>query len=189
MVFTAVLAAIAVIAAMVTVPGAKAEGVSGVTADDTLGEESAKPAGMDATWGELVWAGKPVYSDAFARIGNKKNNAGWAWCIDLGKPIPIRNSGVYDINAAGKLPALDSSKIVEGVTPETRESMDAALHDAAVNVATKLKESYDKKDSVAGSNYARYLSAIVGDATAGKIARDAFVNPEKAQNDLVIRSF
>jgi len=189
MVFTAVLAAIAVIAAMVTVPGAKAEGVSGVTADDTLGEESAKPAGMDATWGELVWAGKPVYSDAFARIGNKKNNAGWAWCIDLGKPIPIRNSGVYDINAAGKLPALDSSKIVEGVTSETRESMDAALHDAAVNVATKLKESYDKKDSVAGSNYARYLSAIVGDATAGKIARDAFVNPEKAQNDLVIQSF
>ena len=189
MVFTAVLAAIAVIAAMVTVPGARAEGVSGVTADDTLGKESAKPAGIDDTWGELVWAGKPVYSKDFANIGNKKNNAGWAWCIDLGKPIPIRNSGVYDIEAAGKLPALDSSKIVEGVTPETRGSMDAALHDAAVNVATKLKEAYGKKDSVAGSNYARYLSAIVGDATGGKNARDAFVNPEKAQNDPVLSTF
>ena len=192
MVLTAVFTAIAVIAAMVTVPWTKAdaaEPVSGLVADNTLGPDSAKPAGMVNDWGELVWAGKPVAPKGHSNPGNPNNNAGWGWCIDLGKPIPARSHMLYKLEDAAKLPALDSSAIVEGVTSDNKAEMDAALRNASINVATKLKQAYAAKDSALASNYARYLSALIGDATGGQNARDAFANPEKAANDLVIAGF
>ena len=61
MVFTAVLAAIAVIAAMVTVPGGKAEAAepTDFKPNTTLGENTGKAA-EDTSWGPLVWAGAPI---------------------------------------------------------------------------------------------------------------------------------
>ena len=82
MVFTAVLAAIAVIAAMVTVPGAKA--ADEISVDNDLGDESLKSAGFDDSWGTLVWGGKPVKVEgtSFGQTGNPDN------CLLYTSPSP-----------------------------------------------------------------------------------------------------
>ena len=84
MVFTAVLAAIAVIAAMVTVPGANAEAAepTDFTPNSTLGNELKKEEkdpqhfAADYSWGLLVWAGEPA-GPGFGNGGNKNNDVGW----------------------------------------------------------------------------------------------------------------
>lgn len=87
-VLTAVVAAIAVIAAMVTVPGVKAEAAepTDFTPNSTLGNELKKEEkdpqhfAADYSWGLLVWAGEPA-GPGFNNGGNKNNDVGWAWVV------------------------------------------------------------------------------------------------------------
>ena len=177
MVFTAVLAAIAVIAAMVTVPGAKAQDADGgaiqIQPDDSFGGDTEKLAGAVEGWGTMVWAGAPVKDPNkerptdFGKAGNPGSNAGWAWCVDISKAEPMRNTAKYDIATAGKAPI-----------PEN-------LRDAAINVATLSKQALKKgeegRQTVA--TYSYYLSALIGDNSSSKIARHGIVDPESMKND------
>ncbi|WP_158093091.1 VaFE repeat-containing surface-anchored protein, partial [Corynebacterium kefirresidentii] len=161
MVFTAVLAAIAVIAAMVTVPGAGAaraadDGRISVTPNEDLGPEHSK-GGSDEDFAGLVWAGKPI-STGFGQ-GNQKNNAGWGWCIDTLALDPMQNRYLYDKDQAGK------ASIPDG------------LHDAAINVAIKLRDATAKKDLAAASNYTVYLVALIG-APASRPAANLTITGE-----------
>ena len=81
MVFTAVLAAIAVIAAMVTVPGGNATAEesqpSDFEVDDNLAGTVVKDFpwdGIESSWGTLTYAGASEFT-----WGNDQNDAGWAW--------------------------------------------------------------------------------------------------------------
>ena len=178
MVFTAVLAAIAVIAAMVTVPGAKAQDADGEAIqiqpdNDSFGSDTEKLAGAAKGWGTMVWAGAPVkdpnkeWTTDFGKAGNRGSNAGWAWCVDISKAEPMRNTAKYDIATAGKAPI-----------PEN-------LRDAAINVATLSKQALKKgeegRQTVA--TYSYYLSALIGDNSSSKIARHGIVDPESMKND------
>ncbi|WP_408924359.1 VaFE repeat-containing surface-anchored protein [Corynebacterium tuberculostearicum] len=173
MVFTAVLAAIAVIAAMVTVPGAKAEAIQIQPDNDSFGSDTEKLAGVTKGWGTMVWAGAPIkdpnkeWTTDFGKAGNRGSNAGWAWCVDISKAEPMRNTAKYDIATAGKAPI-----------PEN-------LRDAAINVATLSKQALKKgeegRQTVA--TYSYYLSALIGDNSSSKIARHGIVDPESMKND------
>ena len=147
MVFTAVLAAIAVIAAMVHVPGAEAQDASderysiepnkGFEAASTLDPADSLKAN---NWGSLVWAGAPL--DNFK--GHKLNDAGWGWCIDPYQNIPLQSGNRYDKSQAGKAPI-----------PEGRE-------DAAINVATKMHQAILEGNQDVVATYSIYLGALIG---------------------------
>ena len=196
MVFTAVLAAIAVIAAMVTVPGAKA--ADEISVDNDLGDEGLKSAGFDYSWGTLVWGGQPVKVEgpSFGQTGNPDNDMGWGWCIDEPKPIPKQASGHrFQIATAGKAPIPDY--------PEITGASQEDLRNAAINVATKLKHAYQEakeaesngdesaKESAkaAASNYSYYLSMLIGDNASAKVARKAATNPQLKDVDIVVGAF
>ena len=137
MVFTAVLAAIAVIAAMITVPGAEAQ-----DGDGRFSVESNKGLPQIAkedspNWGTMVWTGEPDGSDG-------KMNVGWAWCIDPVLKQPINTGKTYDRNNAGKAP----------IEPEYR--------DAAINVATKMHNAMLRGEKQTVANYSVYLAALIG---------------------------
>ena len=156
MVFTAVLAAIAVVAAMVTVPGAKAEeskfGVEMPTPNTDLSDVHSRGGeGWDASWGNLVWAGKPntPQDGNPSRNGNKSNNVGWALCIDPGRQTPMGNSQPYLIENADML-RFDS----EHINPD--------YEDGAIYLATKLRDALDAGDKETVKEYWVYLSAIIG---------------------------
>ncbi|WP_316987172.1 VaFE repeat-containing surface-anchored protein [Corynebacterium curieae] len=171
------LAAIAVIAAMVTVPGAKAQDADGeaiqIQPDDSFGSDTEKLAGVAKGWGTMVWAGAPVkdpnkeWTTDFGKAGNPGSNAGWAWCVDISKAEPMRNTAKYDVATAGKAPI-----------PEN-------LRDAAINVATLSKQALKKgeegRQTVA--TYSYYLSALIGDNSSSKIARHGIVDPGAMKND------
>ncbi|MGV0387346.1 hypothetical protein, partial [Corynebacterium tuberculostearicum] len=175
MVFTAVLAAIAVIAAMVTVPGVKARAASGehveIQANNEMGNQDEAKAGMSESWGNLVWAGKPVPKEpGFGNVGyhgNDKNNAGWAWCIDAFKWIPAQVPYLYDINQAQKLDVPDE------------------LNDAAINVATHLKQAYKNGEKQRAGLYSYYLSALIGGPYTSKEMRHLMVSPSDFENNEV----
>ena len=103
MVFTAVLAAIAVIAAMVTVPGTKAEAAepTDFVPNETLSpyhfkeEKDPQHFAADYNWGLLVWAGKPA-GKGFGNGGNDKNDVGWAWCVEPHAPTPLNTRESYE---------------------------------------------------------------------------------------------
>jgi len=144
MVFTAVLAAIAVIAAMVTVPGADAQDSNGpvkITANNTYGseeskgEEGTKTGGFDHSWG-TVWAGNPENTEG--------SNAGWGWCIDTDELIPKASGHRYNLSEAGKAPIPDE------------------YYDAAINVAVHMREAYLNGDRDAAFNDSMYLAALIG---------------------------
>ena len=156
MVFTAVLAAIAVVAAMVTVPGAKAEeskfGVEMPTPNTDLSDVHSRGGeGWDASWGNLVWAGKPntPQDGNPSRNGNKSNNVGWALCIDPGRQTPMGNSQPYLMENADML-RFDS----EHINPD--------YEDGAIYLATKLRDALDAGDKETVKEYWVYLSAIIG---------------------------
>ncbi|MDK8690619.1 VaFE repeat-containing surface-anchored protein, partial [Corynebacterium sp. MSK105] len=137
MVFTAVLAAIAVIAAMVHVPGAEAQ-----DGDERFSVEANKGLPQVTTadapnWGTMVWTGKPDGSEG-------KMNVGWAWCIDPILRQPIDAKKTYDRNNAGKAP----------IEPEYR--------DAAINVATKMHNAILQGEKQTVANYSVYLAALIG---------------------------
>ncbi|WP_408928450.1 VaFE repeat-containing surface-anchored protein [Corynebacterium tuberculostearicum] len=140
MVFTAVLAAIAVIAAMVTVPGGKAEAAEPtdfVPNQDLGGEIGGK---VEGDWGALVWAGPAVqYSP-----GNKKNNVGWAYCIDGHSLRPSDIGRLFDKENATKL----------NLAPEYR--------DAVIGLAIEQKEAVASGDKNTAVNNSVYIAALVG---------------------------
>jgi len=173
-VLTAVLAVIAVIAAMVTVPGANAQESGGqvdITANDDLGNPSGKINGGDPEWGSLVWAGKPPKeARKYRNWANPKNNAGWAWCIDIGKYHPMHrtNGALYDIDQAGKVEI-----------PEERR-------DAAINVATKMIQAYKQGDKATVATYSVYLSALIGDPSVQERVHEYMTAPtaDEQLNDI-----
>ena len=137
MVFTAVLAAIAVIAAMVTVPWGKAQAEESAPTDFVpnvdLGSEHDKGGlGVSMDWGNLVWAGKPA-TDAengnASRQGSPQNDAGWGLCIDPGMNTPMNNKYRYERSMATKLEINDPYR------------------DAAISLASKLERAYKNGDT------------------------------------------
>ncbi|WP_306507613.1 VaFE repeat-containing surface-anchored protein, partial [Corynebacterium sp.] len=138
------LAAIAVIAAMVTVPWGKAQAEESAPTDfvpnETLGAKTDDLA-LDESWGPLVWAGKPTVT-GFHK-GNPANNVGWAWCIDATAAIPMQTNFKYSASTAGKAPIQDE------------------FRDGAINVAMKLRDAVDRGDKVAARNYSVYMSALL----------------------------
>ena len=146
MVFTAVLAAIAVIAAMVTVPGGKAEAAepTDFVPNMDLGSEAGK-GGADESWGDLVWAGAPEHHEGGTDVsqGNPKNNVGWGWCIDTLTNRPMQTMQLYDKGTAGKVPLPDE------------------YHDAAIGLAMKLRDATERGDKAAAANYSVYLVALL----------------------------
>ncbi|MHB2251018.1 VaFE repeat-containing surface-anchored protein [Corynebacterium aurimucosum] len=145
MVLTAVFTAIAVIAAMVTVPWAKANAAepTDFVPNMTLGAQAENPY-VDYSWGELVWAGKPPRVAGNAERGNEANDVGWAWCIDTTLYGPMNTYGAYKAETAGKAP------IPEG------------FRDAAINLAVKLRDATEREDKGAASRYSVYLAAVLG---------------------------
>nr|NJJ83425.1 VaFE repeat-containing surface-anchored protein [Corynebacterium aurimucosum] len=143
MVLTAVFTAIAVIAAMVTVPWTKAGAAepTDFKPNMTMGEKTDDPV-TDTSWGPLVWAGKPA--STYYHKGNKANNVGWAWCIDATASIPMQNNSKYDASTAVKAPI-----------PEE-------FRDAAINVAMKQQDALKRNDKAAVRTYAVYLAALLG---------------------------
>ena len=91
MVFTAVLAAIAVIAAMVTVPGSKAGAAEPTDFTPNVEMGGRVNVGEDAqACGSLTWAGPPKDGTK----ANPNNNVGWAWCIDPLDKYPNNKTSV-----------------------------------------------------------------------------------------------
>ena len=151
MVFTAVLAAIAVIAAMVTVPGGKAEAAepTDFVPEGNMGSEEAKatPGGADDSWGGLVWGGGvPEGVKPKDYRGNPNNNVGWAWCID---PVYVNPADV-------KEPLYDKGNAEKADFP-------AEYHDAAIGLALKAREATEKGDKLAAQKYMVYLIALISD--------------------------
>ncbi|MDU5018048.1 MAG: hypothetical protein E6X13_08285, partial [Corynebacterium sp.] len=144
MVFTAVLAAIAVIAAMVTVPGTKAEAAepTDFVPNETLSPYHVKD-GRDTTWGPLVWAGVPEGQPKSKQTGN---DVGWAWCIDFTTQDPVAVNRSYHKSTAGAL-RFDEPK----------------YQDAAIGLAMKLRDATKAGDKKLTANYSVYLAALVSD--------------------------
>ena len=146
MVFTAVLAAIAVIAAMVTVPGVKAEAAepTDFTPNNTLGNELKKEEkdpqhfAADYSWGLLVWAGEPA-GPGFGNGGNKNNDVGWGWCIEPHAKTPLNTLDAYKKKNATKL------------------EFDEKYHDAVINLGRKMEAAAARGDKKAAANYYVYL--------------------------------
>ena len=146
MVFTAVLAAIAVIAAMVTVPGAKAEAAepTDFTPNNTLGNELKKEEkdpqhfAADYSWGLLVWAGEPA-GPGFGNGGNKNNDVGWGWCIEPHAKTPLNTWDAYKKKNATKL------------------KFNEKYHDAVINLGRKMEAAAARGDKKAAANYYVYL--------------------------------
>ncbi|WP_269953924.1 VaFE repeat-containing surface-anchored protein [Corynebacterium marquesiae] len=165
MVFTAVLAAIAVIAAMVTVPGTKAEAAepTDFVPNETLSPYHVKD-GRDTTWGPLVWAGVPEGQPKSKQTGN---DVGWAWCIDFTTQDPVAVNRSYHKSTAGAL-RFDEPK----------------YQDAAIGLAMKLRDATKAGDKKLTANYSVYLAALVSDGAgrteAIKVIRgDGVADPDR----------
>ena len=158
MVFTAVLTAIAVIAAMVAVPGMKAEAAepTDFTPNTSLGNETKKEESdpqhfaADYNWGLLVWAGEPA-GPGFNNGGNKDNNVGWAWCIEPHAKTPLNTFEKYDKKNATKL------------------EYDATYHDAVINLGRKMESAAAKGDSKSAANYYVYLLMFINSSQNPKL--------------------
>ena len=170
---TAILAAIAVIAALLTVPwgNAGAAEPTDFKPNTTLGNEVSKRAGMevkdpttgetklksltgeDYNWGLLVWAGElldPEMDPHPDDRPNKKNDVGWAWCIEPTNGTPFETNRVYDQANA-----------------ETLE-FPGEYHDAVIGLARMMQTAVAQKDSRAAANYYVYLLMFIATATEDK---------------------
>ncbi|NYI56697.1 hypothetical protein [Corynebacterium tuberculostearicum] len=143
---TAILATIAVIAALLTVPLNKASAAepTDFEPDTTLGSEAEKSTlkGHDKTWDGLVWAGTPQ-GPAASKNANPNNNVGWAWCIEPGYGVPYETTFVYDRAKAEKL------------------NVNRQYRDAAIILARKIESAVLDKDYEAASTYRTYLIPFV----------------------------
>ena len=168
MVFTAVLTAIAVIAAMVAIPGARAGAAepSDFEPNYDLGAE-AKRLGGDDSWGTLVWAGKPP---AGAINTNQNNDVGWGWCIDYTIADPMRKTGRYLKSEAGAI-RFDDPK----------------YQNAAIGLAMKMRDATAAGDKALAYKYSVYLTAIISDAS-GRAAAIKFLRAnEPGKNPQTVR--
>ncbi|MHB0835178.1 MAG: VaFE repeat-containing surface-anchored protein [Corynebacterium aurimucosum] len=184
MVLTAVFTAIAVIAAMVTVPWTKADAAepTDFVPDNELGGKIVK--GFDygtpeATWSSLTYAGASEYTQ-----GSPKNDVGWAWCIDPSKVYPHTNAKfVYQKSNAEKLAIADKYR------------------DAAINIALKWQETLKQEKQATdpatkrelqkkAGTYVVYLQALVSARPADRTravmaitgANPTFENPDGKEN-------
>ena len=134
---TAILATIAVIAALLTVPlnNASAAEPKDFKPNTTLGSEYKKELksreetgedesyiAADYNWGVLVWAGAPV-GEGTGTGPNEKNDVGWAWCLDPLVHTPLETKKAYQKATA------------------TRLKYDKQYHDAVINLARKMKSA------------------------------------------------
>ncbi|MBK3428845.1 adhesin, partial [Corynebacterium tuberculostearicum] len=146
---TAILATVAVIAALLTVPWGKAGAADAKPTDfepnDTFGMEEAKDnsQGTDKTWDGLVWAGTPSPKTTAANANND-NNVGWAWCIEPAYGVPYETDWVYKQGNAEKLTFK---------SPQYR--------DAAIILAQKMQSAIANEDYKAASTYRTYLIPFV----------------------------
>ncbi|MCQ9676679.1 VaFE repeat-containing surface-anchored protein, partial [Corynebacterium sp. BF-R-2] len=144
---TAILATIAVIAALLTVPwgNAGAAEPTDFKPDDRFGLKEAKDnsQGTDETWDGLVWAGTPSPKTT-AKNANADNNVGWAWCIEPAYGVPYETDWVYKQGNAKKLNFDD---------PQYR--------DAAIILAQKMQSAIANEDYKAASTYRTYLIPFV----------------------------
>ncbi|WP_230308000.1 VaFE repeat-containing surface-anchored protein, partial [Corynebacterium guaraldiae] len=163
MVLTAVFTAIAVIAAMVTVPWTKAGAAepTDFVPNNTLGAESSKGSG-DMTWGPLVWAGKPPEGKKEA---NKTNDVGWAWCIDYITEDPMNVGGSYHQSTAGAV-RFDDPK----------------YQDAAIGLAIKLRDAAAAGEKSLAANYSVYLAALLA-TPAGRMEAVKVIKGQKGNGD------
>ena len=157
MVFTAVLTAIAVIAAMIAVPGARARAAEptdfvpnkdlGTLTNDVNGT------GSDSTWGALVWAGAVEPSDFVGKNyqGSPDSNVGWAWCIDPAAVTPLNQDVAYLHRDAEKL------RVTEH-------------RDAVFNLAVEMQKAVRDDRSQDALNYNVYLAALVGRTASDRTA-------------------
>jgi len=156
MVFTAVLAAIAVIAAMVTVPGSKAEAAE--PTDFTPNEEMGGRVnvGTDAqAWGSLTWAGPPKDGTQ----ANPNNDVGWAWCIDpLDKYPNNKTSVLYSKDNATKL------------------SIPSEYRDAVIRLALEWQKAIEAGDKAAAGTYVVYMTALVSERPDNRTAAAYTIN-------------
>ena len=159
MVFTAVLAAIAVIAAMVTVPGSKAEAAE--PTDFTPNEEMGGRVnvGTDAqAWGSLTWAGPPKDGTQ----ANPNNDVGWAWCIDpLDKYPNNKTSVLYSKDNATKL------------------SIPSEYRDAVIRLALEWQKAIKAGDKAAAGTYVVYMIALVSERPDNRTAAAYTINGQQ----------
>ena len=159
---TAILATIAVIAALLTVPlnEASAAEPKDFKPNSTLGDSTdknplKKPAtaeedaqyklGVDTSWGLLVWAGEPQIPEGKEFKNdkpNKANNVGWAWCTEPSFHTPFETASSYDAAKAEKL----------NLPKEYRNS--------AIRLARMMKSAVAGGDKAAAANYYVYLAAL-----------------------------
>ncbi|WP_306508247.1 VaFE repeat-containing surface-anchored protein, partial [Corynebacterium sp.] len=156
---TAILATVAVIAALLTVPWGKAGAADAKPTDfkpnTTLGSEYKKELksreetgedesyiAADYNWGVLVWAGAPV-GEGTGTGPNKNNDAGWAWCLDPLVHTPLETKKAYRKATATKL------------------KFDNQYHDAVINLARKMESAAARGDSKSAANYYVYLLAFL----------------------------
>ncbi|MBK4174842.1 adhesin, partial [Corynebacterium macginleyi] len=156
---TALIAAVAIIVALIAVPGGEANGQQSKPTDFKpnmdLGDMSKLlPYGEDSSWGPLVWAGTPPKG---AGAGNPKNNVGWGWCVEPQARIPLQTRNLYDKANAEKL------------------DIPAGFEDAAINVARHLMSAVAKKDSKSAANYSVYLAALVSKKPNSKTSAAATI--------------
>ena len=122
--------------------------------DPKTGETSIKSlVGVDSNWGLLVWAGElldPEMDPHPDDRPNKKNNVGWAWCIEPSKGTPFETSRVYDKANAEKLQDFGE------------------YHDAVIGLARMMQTAVARRDSKAAANYYVYLLMFIAKDTQDK---------------------
>ncbi|MDK6814807.1 hypothetical protein QP363_12560, partial [Corynebacterium sp. UMB6689] len=152
MVFTAVLTAIAVVAAMVTVPGMKAEAAepTDFKPNFTL---NGGPENEKTVTDPLVWAGPAPTTQ-----GSKNNDVGWGWCLSPTRLDPMNiNVDYLQTNAV-------------------KADVPAEHYDAVINIAKKWQEKVVAGDLHAAVTYSVYLIAFIGDTQIDRsIAADAIL--------------
>jgi|GEM_PF-2155981 len=157
---TAILATLAVIAALLTVPlnNASAAEPKDFKPNTTLGSDYKKELksreetgedesyiAADYNWGVLVWAGAPV-GEGTGTGPNENNDVGWAWCVAPLAHTPLETKKAYQKATA------------------TRLKFDNQYHDAVINLARKMESAAargDEESAAKAANYYVYLLAFL----------------------------
>ena len=161
-VLTAVLAAIAVIAAILTVPGVKAEAAEPTDFVPNM-ELGGKPNTQEARdWGSLTWAGPRTSGTN----GNAKNDVGWAWCIDPQKLYPVATP--HTLYAKENATKLD---------------IPSEYRDAVIRLALKWQEAVNAGDKAAAGTYIVYMAALVGKTPIDRSTAAYTINGEQPAFD------
>ena len=167
---TAILATVAVIAALLTVPlnNASAAEAAVFEPNSTLGDSTVKnplkkPAtaeedaqyklGVDTSWGLLVWAGEPQIPEGVEFKNdnpNKANNVGWAWCTEPIKNTPFDTTLLYNKDNAERLTIPDD------------------YYDVVIGLARKMQTAVAQGDKKAAANYYVYLLMFIATSTDDK---------------------